>query len=399
MSLSIGAVFLAGVLTFLSPCVLPLVPIYLSILGGGPGGEPGRLRPLLATAAFTLGFGVVFSLLGLSASVVGRALIHHKVLFQQVAGIVVLLLGLRFLGYLHLPFLAEGGGLGSARLKTRFHILNAFVLGILFAFAWTPCVGSVLGAVLTYTSLATTDPVEGMGWLFVYSLGFAAPFLVVAAFAGPALSALRRVRRFLPVFEKVTGTLLVAGGFLLVTDRWGILDSALTREPEPAAVVVHAPAGNPPPGADAGTCAAESATCGAEVPIARPVVLKFQSPTCPICLQMTPIVNTLRNECAAKDLDFRDVDVTTPEGKVLAREYGVSGVPVFLFLDTRGREVSRLVGYQTLQALEQAASVLIGEACPGFRPLPDLSGAGGGVTGPPAGLPRPGTPSPGSPAR
>ncbi len=375
MDLSIGAVFLAGVLTFLSPCVLPLVPIYLSILGGGPEGEAGRLRPFLATAAFTLGFGVVFSLLGLSASVVGRALLRHKDLFQQVAGIVVLLLGLRFLGYLHLPFFPEGGGPASARLKTRFHTLNAFVLGVLFAFAWTPCVGSVLGAVLTYTSLATTDPLEGMGWLFVYSLGFAAPFLAVAAFAGPALAALRRVRRFLPVFEKVTGTLLVAGGFLLVTDRWGLLDSALTREPEaPAASVSAGPRNDLSDRASAAeTCSAESSTCAPREAVARPVVLKFFAPTCPICLQMIPIVNTLRNECAAKDLDFRDVDVTTPEGKVLAREYGVSGVPVFLFLDAGGREVSRLVGYQPLPALEQAAAVLIGEQCPGFRPLPDLA--------------------------
>lgn len=375
MDLSLGAVFLAGVLTFLSPCVLPLVPIYLSILGGGPDAEPGRLRPLLATAAFTLGFGVVFSLLGLSASVVGRALLRHKDLFQQVAGIVVLLLGLRFVGYLRLPFIPEGPGPASARPRTRFHLVNAFVLGVLFAFAWTPCVGSVLGAVLTYTSLATTDPLAGMGWLFVYSLGFAAPFLLVAAFAGPALAALRRVRRFLPVFEKVTGTLLVVGGFLLVTDRWGLLDSALTREPEAPAAAVSAgvPDDLPDRAGAAETCSAESSTCAPRGAVTRPVVLKFFAPTCPICLQMIPIVNTLRNECAAKDLDFRDVDVTTPEGKVLAREYGVSGVPVFLFLDAGGREVSRLVGYQSLPALEQAAAVLIGEECPAFRPLPALA--------------------------
>lgn len=374
MDLSIGAVFLAGVLTFLSPCVLPLVPVYLSILGGGPDGEPGRLRPFLATAAFALGFGVVFSLLGLSASVVGRALARHKDLFQEVAGIVVLLLGLRFLGYLHLPFFREGGGPASARLKTRFHSLNPFVLGLLFAFAWTPCVGSVLGAVLTYTSLATTDPIEGMGWLFVYSLGFAAPLLIVAAFAGPALVALRRVRRFLPVFEKVTGTLLVAGGFFLVTDQWGILDSAFSREPEGGIEVVEGETREGPVGtSEAETCSSDASTCTTPPVVSRPVVLKFHAPNCPICLQMIPVVTALRNECAAKDLDFRDVDVTTPEGKVLAREYGVFGVPVFLFLDARGREVSRLVGYQSLHVLEQAVSVLIGEECPAFRALPGLS--------------------------
>ncbi len=394
MDLSLGAVFLAGFLTFLSPCVLPLVPVYLSILGGGPEAAGGRWRPLLATSAFALGFGLVFSLLGLSATMVGRALLRHKDLFQQVAGLVVLLLGLRFMGYLRLPFLPEGTGAGRLRWKTRFHLANAFLLGLLFAFAWTPCVGSILGAVLTYASLATTDPVEGMGWLFVYSLGFATPLLVAAAFAGPVLQALRQARRFLPLFEKVTGTLLVIAGFLLITDQWGLVDSAFTREPEPpsAAVTLHPDRPVSSRQVSEGTCSDDAATCTAQPASERPVVLKFYAPNCPICLQMIPIVNTLRNECAAKDLDFRDVDVTTPEGKVLAREYGVSGVPVFLFLDATGREVSRLVGYQSLQALEQAASVLIGEACPGFRPLPDLSEAA--VTARPAH--RPGTPGPGS---
>ena len=161
MGISAAAVFAAGLLTFLSPCVLPLIPIYLSILSGGPDAEGGRFRGVLASLAFAAGFTLVFSVLGLSATVLGRALIEHRVLFQQIGGIVVLLLGLRFMGYLKLPGLDGGGGLSAGRFKTRFHYLNSFVLGLLFAFAWSPCIGSVLGAVLTYTSLTTSDPLAG----------------------------------------------------------------------------------------------------------------------------------------------------------------------------------------------------------------------------------------------
>ncbi|NOZ02609.1 MAG: thioredoxin fold domain-containing protein [Deltaproteobacteria bacterium] len=380
MDISAAGVFVAGVLTFLSPCVLPVIPIYLSILeGGGDGSRPSsRFRSVLSTVAFSAGFALVFSLLGLSATSLGRFLAQNRALFQQVAGLVVLLLGLRFMGYLKLP-LPGGSGAGmTSRFKTRFHYVNAFVLGLLFAVAWTPCVGSVLGAVLTYTSLATSDPLEGMAYLGLYSLGFAMPLLLVALIAGPALAALKKARRFLPVFEKVTGLLLVLTGFLLVTDQWSIIDNAFERAPEtaiesttasPDPVHVWHPSGS----AENTTCGSGgSTTCGVGSEEALPTMYKFYSPTCPICLQMVPIVNVLRNQCLGKGLQFVDVDVTRPAGKSLARKYRVTGIPVFVFEDADGNEVSRLVGFQKLDNLEQAASVLTGEECSGFKKLDGL---------------------------
>lgn len=385
MDLSLAGVFAAGVLTFLSPCVLPLVPVYLGILAGeaGDGAPGGRFRTLVATALFAAGFTLVFSLMGLTATVVGRALVTHKLLFQQLGGIVILLLGLRFVGWLKVPFLEEAGaGGGLNRFKTRFHHLNVFVLGLLFAFAWTPCIGSVLGAVLTYTSLQTTDPLTGVLYLSAYGLGFAVPLMAVAAVAGPALAALRKARRFLPVFERATGILLVVLGVMLVTDQLGLMDSALGRTPEtpvdaratggpraarnPFALAPGATCGD---GADAG---GTGATCGTGPAEPRPRMVKFYSPSCPICLQMIPVVNVLRNECAAKDVAFESVDVSTPGGRALAGKYGVSGIPVFVFEDASGREVSRLVGFQPVEALEQAMAVLIGESCPAYRDLPGM---------------------------
>ncbi len=387
MVVSAAAVFVAGLLTFVSPCVLPLIPIYLSILSGGDSGGGGRFRGFVSSLAFAAGFTLVFSILGLSATVLGRALVDHKVLFQQLGGFVVLLLGMRFMGYLKLPGLDGGGGLDAGRFKTRFHHLNSFVLGLFFAFAWSPCIGSVLGAVLTYTSLTTSDPLVGMGYLSLYSLGFAVPLVLVALVAGPALAALRKARRFIPVFEKSTGLLLVVVGFLLATDRLGLLDYALAQPAEAPTSASAARADssegvageNPGTGvrtAEGATCAGGddhvvAYQCGAAVdPL--PVLYEFYSPNCPICRQMMPAVNVLRNQCDGHPLEIRQVDVTSPEGRPLARTFGISGIPVFVYMDRDRKEVARLVGYQTLDSLRQAAEVVTGEECPAYREVPGL---------------------------
>lgn len=391
MEVSFLGVFAAGLLTFLSPCVLPLIPVYLGILAGSAerGTEPRRFRALLATAVFALGFTLVFSLMGLSATVVGRVLVHHKLLFQQLGGIVVLLLGLRFMGYLKLPFLEGASAGGMARIKTRFHYVNVFLLGFFFAFAWSPCIGSVLGAVLTYTSLRSTEPLMGMAYLSAYSMGFAVPLMIIAAIAGPALVALKKARRFIPVFEKATGILMVAIGLLLATDQVGALDKALSPKPSPASMDALAPTegfragqGGEGTGAEAPigasdtgeSCDGAAATqCDAGLEPERPVMLKFFSPNCPVCRQMIPTINLLKHECASRNVEFRDIDISTPEGRILARSYGVRGIPVFVFIDADGSETARLVGLQPLRALEQAMGVLTGQACPTeYRTLPGL---------------------------
>ena len=389
MDISLLGVFVAGLLTFASPCVLPLVPVYLGILAGeaGPDGSGGRFRTVTATILFGAGFTLVFALMGLTATVVGRALVRNRLLFQQLGGVVILLMGLQFVGWLRLPLPQGGGAGGLARFKTRFHLANAFLLGLLFAFAWTPCIGSVLGAVLTYTSLQSTDPFVGVAYLSAYGFGVALPLLAVSAVAGPALEALRKVRRFLPMFEKATGILLVAVGLLLVTDRLVVPDLLLARTPEQrvdeaAPAVGHptmpAPFGRAPgetcgEGAGgAGATGGSGATCGGATAQPQARLLEFFSPTCPICLQMMPVVMTLRNECQSRNVRIEPVDVSTEAGQALARRYGVRGIPVFAFVDPSDREVARLVGFQAIDALEQAMAILSGESCPQYRPMPDM---------------------------
>lgn len=381
MHMSLLGVFSAGLLTFLSPCVLPIVPVYLSILAGDGDEKAGRFRTILATALFVLGFTIVFSLMGLSATVVGRILIRHKLLFQQVGGVVVLLLGLRFMGYLNMSFLEGGSAGGMAKFKTKFHYLNVFVLGLLFAFAWTPCIGSVLGAVLTYTSLSTTSVLEGALFLGTYSMGFAVPLLLLAIVAEPALAALKKMRRFIPIFEKVTGVLLVVVGMLLVTDNVGLIDAAFATQSADVASVQEHPSTDPLEkamaeavgdhtgsscNADAG---AHGSTCDVGLEEQRPKMIEIFSTNCPVCRQMIPNVNALRNTCRPKPVDIELVNTATKEGREIAHQFGVTGIPVFIFLDENSKETARLVGYQPIENLEQAMTVLLGEECKAFHEI------------------------------
>ena len=220
---------------------------------------------------------------------------------------------------------------------------------------------------------------------------FAVPLLIIAAVAGPALTALKKARRFIPVFEKTTGILMVVVGLLLATDQFGLVDRMLTAQPSPAALEAVAPktvapsdggaaaatpAADPfaPPAASGESCGSAGATqCDTALEPGRPAMLKFFSPNCPVCRQMIPTVGLLKNECSSHDVEFREVDISTPEGRILARTYGIRGIPVFVFVDGAGEEVSRLVGYQPLSALEQAMGVLTGEACPSeYRTVPGL---------------------------
>jgi cytochrome c-type biogenesis protein len=390
MDLSVFGIMAAGLLTFLSPCVLPLVPVYLGILAGGAlpvGGQafgddsglaavpPSRFKLVFSTVAFVAGFTLVFSVLGLSATFIGRALVAHRALFQQFGGLLIVLLGLYFMGWLKLPFMDRTTS-GTSRLKTRFHYVNALLMGLAFAFIWTPCIGAVLGSVLTYTSLKTTSAFEGMGLLAAYGLGFGLPLIAFSFFAGWALPALVKMRRFIPVFSKVTGIVMVAAGLLMNTGYLDRLD-AIFMSQSPTAVAAPAPevaslgklmAAS---GSDSCDSTQQGATC-AGLATNHPVVLEFFSPGCHICRQMIPIVDTLKNDCADEGVSVRLIDVSTESGRALAREYGVTGIPVFVFEDEAGVEKARLVGRQTFGSLQQTLNAMSGKKCEGYRSLESL---------------------------
>ena len=222
--LTAGIAFLAGLLSFVSPCVLPLVPPYLCFIAGvsldelasrdGENPKAARRAVIGSALAFVAGFTTVFVALGASASVVGRLLARHIDIFAIVAGVLIIVMGLHFLGVFRISLLNR-----EARVQVRDKpagFLGAYLIGLAFAFGWTPCIGPVLAAILSVAASADTL-LRGAGLLAVYSLGLGVPFLLAALFAGTFLRFMTRFRRHLGTVERVMGVLLVVTGILFLT--------------------------------------------------------------------------------------------------------------------------------------------------------------------------------------
>ncbi len=226
MTPTLGVAFVAGVLSFLSPCVLPLVPTYLAYIGGS--GAAKRALVLRNAALFVLGFSLVFVAMGASASALGSVLREHRSVLMIVGGVLVIAFGLVMLGVIRLPFLYRDTRrpLGAdANPQTPW---GAVALGSAFAFAWTPCIGPVLGAILTIAGASGTLS-TGVGLLAVYSLGLAVPFMLAAFAFEPFLRMSRSIRSYLPWFERAAGGLLVIVGIMMVTGTFTALNNLLLR--------------------------------------------------------------------------------------------------------------------------------------------------------------------------
>ena len=215
---------LAGLLSFISPCILPIVPPYLCFLAGvsfeqlSETGEPdpgARRRVVLAALAFALGFATVFVLLGASANLIGQALSAYYDTLRYVAGTIILVMGLHFMGILRIPLLYRQARLEVARQPAT--LISAYVVGLAFAFGWTPCVGPVLAAIL-FTAGAQETAAEGALLLAAYALGIGLPFVLAAFFIGPFMGLMRRFRRHMRLVEKTMGAFLVLTGILFITN-------------------------------------------------------------------------------------------------------------------------------------------------------------------------------------
>jgi len=384
MGLELLGIFAAGALTFVSPCILPLVPGYLALLGGVSAGElqggARRGRTLLAALFFSLGLALVFMGLGLAATAAGRLLVAHRTLLMQLGGLAVFVFGLKLLGYLQVPWL-EGDHRPLLSGRRAVGLPGAFVLGAAFGLGWTPCVGPVLGSVLTLTASTASNPLVGAGYLGLYAAGLALPLLAVAAAAPLLLRKLSGLHRFMAPLQRVTGLAFLLVGVLLVTDKVALLDPTRYGEAEPQALAPTSPGVEDFEAPQCGARGAPEATCGLPTEPAaqerspmvfgeRGALLVFTSKSCPICLRMAPVVAAAERDCAGSGVAVRRVQVDEPQGRALARQHGVLGVPTFVFVNPAEEEVARLVGEQPLAALEQSLQVLAGQRCEGFRAFP-----------------------------
>ncbi|HEV7336746.1 MAG TPA: cytochrome c biogenesis protein CcdA [Bosea sp. (in: a-proteobacteria)] len=221
---------MAGLLSFLSPCVLPLVPPYLCFLAGvGIGelsGASGRLearqsrRIIMMAGAFVLGFTTVFVALGATASTIGAVVTAYFETLSIIAGALILIMGLHFLGWLRIPLLYREARFQTERKPAS--MVGAYLVGLAFAFGWTPCVGPVLATALMVAGAEGTAA-RGATLLAAYSLGIGVPFLLAAVFAGPFLNLMARFRRHMPVVEKTMGAALVVTGLLFMTGTMPVL--------------------------------------------------------------------------------------------------------------------------------------------------------------------------------
>jgi cytochrome c-type biogenesis protein len=213
---------LAGLVSFLSPCTLPLLPGYLSYISG-IGSEEVRAgeRPAIVVGAallFVLGFSLIFAALGASASYLGSLLLTHRDIVNRVAGIFIIVMALFMLGVFRFPVLY---------MERRFHvgrelgIWSALPLGMAFAAGWSPCTGPVLASIYTYAAATTGGKAEmGALLLFIYGLGLGVPFVLMALFAGRAFTSLNWLKRHFRIINRAGGAILLVMGIFLLMNRW-----------------------------------------------------------------------------------------------------------------------------------------------------------------------------------
>lgn len=220
----------AGILSFLSPCVLPLVPSYLTFVTGMSLEDlqegVNRKATLIHSVLFVAGFSLVFIILGASASFLGQFFRAYEVWIARIGGLVIIALGLHLAGVFRLLPLLQEKRLHLADKPAGY--LGTLGVGMAFGAGWTPCIGPVLGAILTY-GFSQDTMWAGVGLLAVYSLGLAIPFLISALALDWFLRVFKRFRRWIPVVEKASGLLLIVLGLLLMTGTFTILSGWLTR--------------------------------------------------------------------------------------------------------------------------------------------------------------------------
>jgi cytochrome c-type biogenesis protein len=228
------AAFVAGLISFLSPCVLPLVPGYVSMISGAGVDElqepDAKLRRtiLLNSIMFICGFSIVFILLGAAASGVSQILGHNRTLLLKVAGVVIILFGLHLTGILPIKYLYADKRLHD--VKTKATAVGAFLVGFAFAFGWTPCIGPILATILTFAAAQATV-LKGVLLLAVYSLGLAVPFLLTSLAINRFLSFYTRFRKHLHTVEVISGVLMIAIGILMYRHQFTYIAAWLNKVP------------------------------------------------------------------------------------------------------------------------------------------------------------------------
>lgn len=227
------AAFVAGILSFISPCVLPLIPGYISFISGltleemqGAGSvSTSRRQVIIASLAFVMGFTVIFVAMGASATALGKFLYNQAPILEKIAGTLLVIFGLHMMGVFRIRLLESDKRIQSNRKPAG--PLGAFLVGTAFAFAWTPCIGPILGGILAMAS-SRESVGEGMQMLAAYSLGLGIPFLLTSIAINQFFAAAATIRRHYRAIEIVSGALLIIVGLLIFFDQFTLIVKYLT---------------------------------------------------------------------------------------------------------------------------------------------------------------------------
>lgn len=348
MSFSLLGTFAAGLLTFLSPCILPLAPILLANLLSIK--NPTRFDRFKATIWFSLGFTLVFAFLGISLPFISSALGGATPLLIAVGGLMLALFGLRMMGML-------GEGRLAAWLTRSFHLpelssklpkgLQGLGFGALFGLSWTPCVGPVLGGVLTYVASQESTPWQGAALLSSFALGISLPLLLIAIASDRVSPVLGKLKRHLPRIEYAAGLGLFVFGVYVVSQA-RLQDFIHRGTPSGALTAVN------------------HQQQAVRLDQGKPGVSRmvfFYSDNCPVCHAMERYLPEFEAACASASFEVVRINVDHSENGAAAQYFGVRAVPTISVLNSKGAELVHLVGYQTQSRLREAARTVTELAC------------------------------------
>ena len=358
------ALYVAGLATFLSPCVLPLLPSYLAILSGADATrKASRIR---AGLGFALGLSVVFVALGMSASAAALTLTAHRRWIMVAAGALMMVFGAKLLGVLGFGALDRDVRPLLARLPSPRGFAGAVLFGAGFALGWTPCVGPVLGATLSYAASHAASPTVAAVQLAAYAFGLATPLVLATVAADRVLVLARSFRRFMLPAQRVMGALLVIMGLLIATDRVGVIAlPSFTASPN-AQPQADAPCEITTATACSVAPTADTEVVPATIPLGKPHLLEFVGGHCPVCARMAPVIAELERRCTDNDGTVVHANIESPAGRALARRFGIHAVPTLVEIDEDGNETARVIGERTLADLTVALQSVSPNGC---RPL------------------------------
>jgi cytochrome c-type biogenesis protein len=227
-SLGLMIAFSAGLLSFLSPCVLPLIPSYVTFITGLSleDVQKSRRAALTHSLLFVLGFTLIFVAFGATATALGQLLLAHRAWISRVGGVLIIVFGLYMLGAFNISFFSRERRVHIADKPVGY--LGTLLVGIAFGAGWTPCIGPILGSILTYAA-SSADLARGLWLLLAYSLGLAVPFLLAAVAVERFLDFFSRMKRHMLWVSRVSGVLMIIVGLLMITDYFTILASYLQK--------------------------------------------------------------------------------------------------------------------------------------------------------------------------